>query len=230
MSAKQAVLGLLMERPSYQYLLTDRMEERMGPGWTGLSGQVSQVIRTLQKEGLIRPVEHGEDAPGSDRPRHYEITDDGISEFESFLDKDAPVKLPRRSIQVQLAFAGKARLERVLERLDAYERECTRRLEELMGRYQAGGFDRPLRADRLLLRLSLSADLGHLEAELNWARQARETVSWLMTREAVWPSSREAARTAAQQARHDLFARLADAERSEVLPTEGEDCEGEVPR
>jgi hypothetical protein len=47
-----------------------------------------------------------------------------------------------------------------------------------------------VRADHVLLRLSLSADIFQLEGELRWARQARETVSWLLEHDVVWPSAR----------------------------------------
>jgi DNA-binding PadR family transcriptional regulator len=217
------VLGLLIERPAYQYQLTSRMEQRMGPGWGELSGQVSQAVKSLEEADLIRRVDPGED--GSDTPTFYEVTKAGVSEFACFLKEDLRVKLQRRPIQVQLAFAGKAHLPDVLDRLDAYEGDCARLLGEVMGIYNqtAPQHGYLLRADNLLLRLSLGADLAHLEAELGWARQARELIEWLIRQEdAVWPSSSGSAPE--QQARATLFTRLAG--RSEK-PTIGEANEGE---
>jgi hypothetical protein len=123
---------------------------------------------------------------------------------------------------VQLTFSGKERLQEITERIDAYERECSAELQETMRRYGEvrieGG---RVRADHLLLRLNLSRDLGCLEAELNWCGHAREVVSLLMTRDALWPSSRDPAseeQTPAQAARNALFARLAQPERDPNSP------------
>jgi DNA-binding PadR family transcriptional regulator len=203
----RAVLGLLIERPAYQYQLASQIEQRIGPGWRNLSGQVSHAIKSFEEAELIRRVER-EDLD-SDARTVYEITDAGVAEFTAFLDRDHAIKLPRRPIQVQLAFAGKAQLPEVLERLDSYERGCAELLAEVLATYQrAVAHDaRLLRADNLLLRLSLSADLAHLEAELGWAKHARETVSWLMAEDAVWPGQRASVRE--QAARESLFERLA---------------------
>lgn len=71
-----------------------------------------------------------------------------------------------------------------------------------------------VRADQVFLRLGLSADVAHLECELGWAKHAYETVSWLLTEDAIWPpehgragASKEARDR--QRARDELFGRIA---------------------
>jgi hypothetical protein len=102
-----------------------------------------------------------------------------------------------------------------MAKVDAYELECAKQLKEIAGMLEALPADGALiRADRLLLRLSLSADISQVEGELRWARHAREMLSWLSTREAVWPSDRERLDVAAQRrdrgsARRELFERMA---------------------
>ncbi|HTB50817.1 MAG TPA: PadR family transcriptional regulator [Solirubrobacteraceae bacterium] len=203
MSVKHAVLALLAERPSYQYQLADQMEQRMGPGWAVNSGQVSTDVRALVSAELIRIVS-GADDPSGNRTI-YELTDQGSAELERFFSADTPpVRLSRRSIQVQITFAGKERLPDLLTKLDARERQCMARLGELMETHQesappAGAL---LRADNVLLRVNLSADLNHLEAELSWVRHAREMISWLITKEkAIWPSASNARRDASSRER-----------------------------
>jgi DNA-binding PadR family transcriptional regulator len=225
MSAKHAVLGMLAEQPGYPYQLRDRIEHRLGPAWAVSSGHMTQTIATLLKEGFIEPVDRGTDAP--DRRKPYSITGQGKSELDRFAREDLGVKLSRSSIQVQLTFSGKERLQEITERIDAYERECSAELQETMRRYGEvrieGG---RVRADHLLLRLNLSRDLGCLEAELNWCGHAREVVSLLMTRDALWPSSSDSAsdeQTPAQAARDALFARLAQSQRDPTDPPGGDD-------
>ena len=84
-----------------------------------------------------------------------------------------------------------------------------------------------MRADHLLLRLNLSADVSQLEGELRWARHAREMLSWLAGHEAIWPSEGERAEPMAQcssreragaQARRELFGRMAGSQPGEDGP------------
>jgi DNA-binding PadR family transcriptional regulator len=213
--AKHAVLGLLLERPSYPYQLRDRLQQRLGPAWTVNSGQLSKIIETLAKDQLIRRLDQaGDDV--SDRRKVFTITDDGVTEFQRWFDQDIEVPLPRRPLLVQITFAGAERLQDALAKIDAYERACAGRLEQLMQIYQDVPVDGALlRVDRLLLRLNLSADVAHLEGELSWARHAREMISWLLTRDAVWPSSPDSSTihwTPENLARKALFARIARAE------------------
>jgi hypothetical protein len=71
-----------------------------------------------------------------------------------------------------------------------------------------------VRADHVLLRLGLSADIAHLKGELGWAKHAHEMISWLLTQDAIWPSTH--GRSGASQqtldrlnAREELFGRIA---------------------
>ncbi len=47
-----------------------------------------------------------------------------------------------------------------------------------------------VQVSRVLLRLSITADVFQLEAELKWARHAREMLSWLASQEDAWPAPR----------------------------------------
>jgi DNA-binding PadR family transcriptional regulator len=216
MSAKHALLGLLLHRPAYPYELADRLQQRLGPAWAVNSGQLYQTIGRLEEDSLIERVD---DTRGSRDDRHvFAITQNGIAEFERWFEATANgVRLSRRPLLVKITFAGAERLEHALEKIDAYERDCAARLTEIFSVREAVAVDEPLvRADHVLLRLNLSADIFQLEAELRWTRHAREMVSWLLARQAVWPSARERAnladgQQADQGARKELFARMAAA-------------------
>ena len=190
MSAKHALLGLLLHRSAYPYELADRLERRLGPAWAVNSGQLYQTMNRLEQDGMIERVE---DAQGTRDDRHvFAITGEGVEEFERwFEDVTGRARLTRRPLLAKITLAGPERLKDALAHIDAYELDCAAQLKELASRREMIGVDEPLvRADHVLLRLNLSADIFQLEGELRWATQARETVSWLLERDVVWPSAR----------------------------------------
>jgi DNA-binding PadR family transcriptional regulator len=215
MSAKHALLGLLLDRSAYPYELADRLQHRLGPAWRVNSGQLYQLVKGLQRDGLIERVE---DSPEHEDRHVFAITDAGVGEFERWFTQTAdPVRLCRRPLLVKITFAGPQRLAQALAQVDAYELQCAQRLREISKLRETLPEDGPLvRADHLLLRLNLSADLLQLEGELRWARHAREMLSWLASRDAVWPSQAQPA-TGTQGpsgegagARRELFQRMAE--------------------
>ena len=227
MSAKHALLGLLLERPAYPYQLADRMAQRLGPAWKVNSGQLYQAVKALEKDGLIERVQA---APEHEERHVFGITEHGVAEFERFFSAGTQgVRLSRRPLLVKITFAGPQKLQEALEKLDAYEQDCARQLAQTARLRDELPQDGPLvRADHLLLRLNLSADVSQLEGELRWARHAREMLSWLASRDAIWPSERERADPQAQapaareragaQARRELFGRMAGSQPGEDDP------------
>lgn len=217
MSARHALLGLLLDRPAYPYELADRLQKRLGPTWAVNEGQVYQTIKALERDELI---ERRDGASVGGEGRHvYSITDAGSAEFERWFERDLRVRVARRPLLVKITLAGPERLEAVLAKIDAYELECLAYLKELARESDEvpdGG--RLVRADHLLLRLNLKAEILSIEAELSWARHAREMVSWLQSCDAVWPSTRERLDVAdeGREARRELFARMAVSRRADA--------------
>jgi DNA-binding PadR family transcriptional regulator len=227
MSARHALLGLLLDRESYPYELSGRLASRLGPAWNLNSGQVSQICRALERDHLIERVE----PPGNSRERRqvFRIRPSGAQNFEQwFSDAEVSVPRSRRPLMAKLALAGPDRLREAQEQIDAQERACATRLKELQIEHGEVPNEPPVvRADHVLLRLSLRADIIQLEGELKWAKEAREMISWLSEQEAMWPSARErrdAASEAARRARNELFARMA-AKPSRPAPQPAEDAD-----
>jgi DNA-binding PadR family transcriptional regulator len=213
-SAKHAVLGLLLQRDAYPYELADRLRSRLGPAWAINSGQLSHTIRTLEREGLIERVVPAS-AARSER-NVFSITKRGSEEFERWWREDEMqgVRLARRPLLLKLALAGADRLRTALDQVESYEHTCAQRIGELVRQRDdvpLSGFE--VRADHVLLRLSLSADIFQLEGELHWARQAHEVITWLLNTGAVWPSraAPPAVEDPAHAARRELFGRMAAA-------------------
>jgi DNA-binding PadR family transcriptional regulator len=222
MSAKHALLGLLLDRPAYPYQLADRMQQRLGPSWRVNSGTLYNTVKALEEDRLIERIESVPTAHGD---RHvYSITDRGVKEFERWFDKTPDtVRLSRRPLLVKITFAGPDRLAQAMSKVDEYERDCAERLNAIAGMRDAlpGTDEKLLRADHLLLRLNLSSDIFALEGELRWAQHARELLTWLSEQErTVWPNGSGGEKgSASASARTQLFTRIARAAgETEQLP------------
>jgi DNA-binding PadR family transcriptional regulator len=197
MSAKHALLGLLRERPTYGYQLGERLQQRLGPAWAINSGHLYQTLKRMEREGLIARV----DGSGRDR-QVFALTDSGNAEFLGWFAQDeGGPQLPRRPLLLKITLAGPDRLKDALQQIGAYERDCADRLNVLSReRAEVPDEDHRVRADHVLLRLGLSADISHLRAELGWSRHAREMVSWLLEQDAIWPGTPRRSGSATPQA------------------------------
>jgi DNA-binding PadR family transcriptional regulator len=216
MSAKHALLGLLLEGSAYPYQLADRLGARLGPSWSVDSGQVYKTIKKMVDTGLIERVE-GAGGDRNERRHIYAITGRGVKEFDRWFETTQhKARLYRRPLLVKLTLAGPERLKHALGQLDTYELGCAALLKELMSARDDLPRQGPrARADRLMLRVNLGADISQLEAELKWTRDARDVVSWLLSQDVIWPSRAERSGTASgkadsyQGARAELFDKMA---------------------
>lgn len=230
MSAKHALLGLLLHRSAYPYELADRLQQRLGPAWDVNSGQLYQTVSRLEQDGLIERVD---DAVAGREDRHvFAITGDGVDEFERWFEgATASVRLSRRPLLVKITLAGPERLEGALEKVAAYERDCASNLRDLAGQRETIPVDETrIRADHVLLRLNLSADILQVEGELHWAAQARETIAWLLAHDVVWPTARGLANAMTERdlnrkgAREEIYRRMSSRHiRSADEPPQGPD-------
>lgn len=225
MSARYAVLGMMRDgNPAYSYELAARIPELLGPRYEINSGQMTQILRDLHRKELIEPINKTTPRVDDRSKVVYAITEKGRADFERFFESGPNVaQLARRSLLVKIALAGSERLKAILAQIDAYEQDCTNCMNELKGKRDKVLPDddqlRP-RADRVVLRLGLEADVYQLRAELAWARHARVMVSSLLNSDAIWPTTphRASASSEASQARRDdarqsIFDRLAARDR-----------------
>jgi DNA-binding PadR family transcriptional regulator len=192
------------------------LQERLGPAWAINSGQVSTTIRQMEAEGLIERVDRPADVHG--KRQFFEITERGVEDCERWRASETPTaRLTRRPLLVKLMLAGPDRLKEALEQIVGQERELAEQLKDLSRMFREVPDDGlQVRADHAVLRLGLSADILELRAELDWLRQAHQMVSWLMARDAVWPSATERPGGLSEEAqkrraaRAELFGRMRD--------------------
>jgi DNA-binding PadR family transcriptional regulator len=217
-SAKHALLGLLLHQPAYRYQLGDRLQKLLGPAWKINPGQLYRTIQRLEEDGLIERIDDAED--DQDELHVYAITVAGAETFERWFDEAvSTARLSRRPLLVKITLAGPDRLKDTLAEIDAYEHSCMTALKTHLALREAIPMRPQVRADDELLRVNLSADIAQLEGELSWSKYARDRVTWLLSQNAVWTPVHERSRATAQEAsrrrdaRADLFGRIAGRER-----------------
>jgi DNA-binding PadR family transcriptional regulator len=208
MSARHALLGLLIDRPGYPYQLADRLHTHLGSGWKINSGQLSQTIDKLEDEHLVERVGETMGQVVRGRRHIYGITDAGIIEFTEWLARPPePGRIQRRSLLLKIAFRGPERAEETLEEIDACEQNCVGRMTQISRERDKQAPEHWTLAERTIHRLSLNADLAQVEAELRFVREARAEVL-LLARAAASPAEERTLRDR-RFARGDVFDRMA---------------------
>jgi DNA-binding PadR family transcriptional regulator len=157
MSVKQAVLGLVIERPGYGYELVQRFEERIG-GWRPSKTAVYPALLRLHTAGL---VQRREEASAHRNVTWYEATEDGRDEFRAWL-RTPPELMPMRDeMYVKIAFATIEDLHLLVEQTREQEQLCLDRIDRVTG---AGGAVDALAAPDVEWRLIGQAWLSRTEA------------------------------------------------------------------
>lgn len=180
-----ALLGLVIERPSYGYELARRLERLYGDMLdVRRDSRVYKALDALAERSLIETTGvAGAVAAGTDRQpkRHYQATDLGLGSYRAYLVEQ--LREARRRSQLlarQLAvFADQPRV--ALRVIDAIEEAC---LEEAV---RAPIVPPPASGDdsRVALVASLTGEERRLamEAALPWVEYARATFTTRLRRE-----------------------------------------------
>ena len=185
-----AVLGLVIERPSYGYELFQRLERRYGGVLEPPISQIYAALNALERSELIEPVPAAElaavEAQEASRPSakrqpkvHYRATEGGMCAFrewvaEQMRDDPQHVELLRRIAGA--AAAGYDRIGVMRELVDAYERACVAEASSLPLAPARTGTSPAVAAGELVERLVLAARRGLLDAHFAWIDDARKEI------------------------------------------------------
>jgi DNA-binding PadR family transcriptional regulator len=169
-----ALLGLVIERPSYAYELALRFE-RTYDGALALSSvsHVYTALATLRERQLVEEVPAAQGALRS--KRRYQATALGLSEHARWLVGQVGEERRRQRLLVQQLGALARTPERALAVLDAYQQAC---LAELTAAPSAGGEEGP-GTTRLVARLIGEETRLAIAAKLTWAQYARAQLRML---------------------------------------------------
>jgi DNA-binding PadR family transcriptional regulator len=173
MSAKNAVLGLVIERPGYGYDLARRLEERFGSSGFAPTG-VYSALDQLSSEELVRNAgSRAEAANERAAPRTiYEATPKGIDHFESWMLGCSSLAPVRDELYMKIALSRPHKLSRLIELAQSQEEACLARLEEL--RQPATRTRRAPKAwPEVAVLLVRDAEIKQLQARVEWLQKAR---------------------------------------------------------
>jgi DNA-binding PadR family transcriptional regulator len=173
MSAKNAVLGLVIERPGYGYDLARRLEERFGSSGFAPTG-VYSALDQLSAEELVRSA--GSRADGANEraaPRTiYEATSKGIDHFESWMLGCSSLAPVRDELYMKIALSRPHNLARLIELAQTQEVACLSRLEELR-QPPARTRRAPKAWPEVAVLLVRDAEIKQLQARVEWLQKAR---------------------------------------------------------
>lgn len=132
LSTKHAVLGLMIDRPSYGYNLQQQIGERLG--FLGLAeSTVYKTLERLELDGWVEEV--GERRIGQTRrgaPRVlYRATPEGVARFKSWMGAASDRAVLRDELQAKLALSDPDDLPRLLEIAEEQSRKCLAELVAL---------------------------------------------------------------------------------------------------
>ena len=169
---KHAVLGLLLEQPSYGYEVLVRFRRAFDVAQWQISPQgLYASLDRLERDGLIEPVEVSDDDVRRRQPKTpYRVTPSGADELRHFLDTPMGADPSPAELLVRLQCVAVRDAEALLRMLDDHEQAC---LDEL-GRIGAGAPGSGRAADDSLVeRLALEERRLGIQARLLWIDYAR---------------------------------------------------------
>src|ERR1700722_4523716 len=198
MSAKIAVLGLVIEEPGPPHRLTAKLRQRLSSA-EFVDSNVYSALSRLERDGLVRAVdgEQGETPvrlavvptgatarkvptrrpPGARTDsRMFEATSAGIAHFEEWLLGSSSAPPLRDELHMKVALCQPHNLPRLIELVYGQELVCLGRVQELRRSFQRLQPPAPDRWSGLVLVHVRDAELSFWDARLTWLQGVRESL------------------------------------------------------
>lgn len=180
MSAKHAVLGLVIDQPSYAYRIASGVRRQLRfadladsyPYW---------ALEKLETEGLVRRVdENGKPLPGGTPGRRaiYEATPLGVASFEGWLLSTAAEPPLRDDLHFRIALCRPHDAPRMIELVHGQELVCLGRVQDLKRASEADTGE-GTEWDRMVGVISRDAELAFWHARIEWLQGVREMLEGL---------------------------------------------------
>jgi DNA-binding PadR family transcriptional regulator len=189
-SAKHAVLGLVIEQPSYAYRIASGVRRQLRfadladsyPYW---------ALEKLETEGLVRRVDENGNLlrNGAQGQRAiYEATPKGVTSFEDWLLSTAAEPPLRDDLHFRIALCRPRDAPRMIELIHGQELVCLGRVQDLKRALEADMAEGS-EWDRMVRVVSRDAELGFWNARIEWLQGVRERLEGLPSERA--PTGRD---------------------------------------
>jgi DNA-binding PadR family transcriptional regulator len=180
MSAKHAVLGLVIERPGYGYDLAQRLEQRCG-AWGWERSGVYSALDQLTRDGYVRSEKaKSRAASARSAPRAiYESTAVGVDYFREWITRSTSPSPVRQELDLKILFSGPEFLPCLIDQTWAQEQMCIDQLRALGGPSLAGASG--VRTWREVAPvLQREAEIKLLQVRVEWLQNARGVMKALL--------------------------------------------------
>ncbi len=184
-----AVLGLVIERPSYGYELFQRLERRYGGVLDPPISQIYAALNALERARLIEPLPAEEvETDAADGARssarrqpkvHYRATAGGARSFREWVAEELRADPRHVELLRRIAGAGTVGPDRagtLRTLVDDFERACLEEASGLPLPPERQTASPAAAAGELVERLVLAARRGQLDAHLAWVTHARTEI------------------------------------------------------
>ena len=180
MSAKYAILGLVIERPGYGYQLAQRLEERFGSSAFAPSGVYSALDQLSRDEFVRAASEMGLGPARRAAPRMiYEATDQGVNHFEEWIVGSSPAPPLRDELHMKIALCRPSNLPRLIDLVYGQELACQGRLRDLEEGVEGAASGDSRDWSRLMRDLVRDAEIALWKSRIEWLQNARELLEGL---------------------------------------------------
>lgn len=179
MSAKHAVLGLVIEQPGYAYRIASGVRRQLRfadladsyPYW---------ALEKLETEGLVcRVDENGVPLTGPPGRRAiYQATPKGVASFEDWLLSSAAEPPLRDELHFRIALCRPRDAPRMIELIQGQELVCLGRVQDLKRASEADGAEGS-EWDRMVRVVSRDAELAFWHVRIEWLQGVREMLERL---------------------------------------------------
>jgi DNA-binding PadR family transcriptional regulator len=184
MSARHAVLGLVIERPGYGYQLARRLEERCGSWRWEPSGVYSALDQLERDEHVLGDREKGSRSAGRGAPRViYTATPKGRDFFAEWLLGASPPSPARQELDLKILLSGPEFLPRLIDQTWGQEQQCMDELRALTSAMPAGAVDPSSSWGEAAVILQRNAEIKLLQVRIEWLQDARKVMRRMIDRD-----------------------------------------------
>jgi DNA-binding PadR family transcriptional regulator len=180
MSAKNAVLGLVIEQPGYAYRIAAGVRRQLR--FAGLADSYPYwALEKLEAEGHVRRVDENGDpiGPGMGGRRPiYEATNKGVESFEEWLLSTSSEPPLRDDLHFRIALCRPRDAPRMIELVHGQELVCLGRIQDLKRSSEAETVT-VSEWTKMVQVVSRDAELAFWNARIEWLQGVREMLEGL---------------------------------------------------